>query len=962
FVACGDKDDGNDAQLAQKGLATVIQLTESIPEETPASYQVIGKTNAGGKSYNVKWSVTSEFPSYETYVSVGDKDATNGKVTINITKAKEVVEYNLTATVTVGKASKSETFKHKIPAGIADENQKEVSINFGSENRAERKVFTATEQVWEQNGIKLTNNNTTFNDNQPGSSASDVRLYVGSKVKIEYPAMSTIVFHTTGYEYPQNLKTILDATGLGTATLEVLEEGSSKQYVTDVTFVLNAPANELEFTVTPKQVRLASIDIVANNAPVSDEDKVNAAQSALNLATTSYMKVGTYDLPAKQGEVDVTWAVRGTSANVAIEGGKLKVNTLPAEGAEAVSVTLTATLKLNDVTKTKDVTISLVNAGIENDGTEAHPYTAAEAWKVANLLKADTAEEFYVKGFVALPGEYAGDTYNNFNNMYITDSYDASKTYSSADYTKGEYIGLFYIYRPKAQGDYLTKDGLNAGDEVTFKGKLGNYGGNSPQLAQGGICVNRVEPDRTDVEDSLMAVKSTLTVTTAGAYTLPTSTISGVTFTWSTTDTTYTVTDNKLNVATLPETPATVTLTVSATDGTETKTKTVTVTVKAPTNYGSETAPLTVAAAVAIADAECATKDLVSAEVVWMTGIVADVTAATNGFYNYTIRDAADASKTILVYTKPENVRTGVVAPAQNDVVVVSGYIKNYNGTKEFASNKPAGATESRYVYFEKNTRGTSTLTVEAGAGATVTGLSETATNGTEATFTITMAEGKELVSVKVNSTAITADAEGNYKFTVAGNMKVEIETKGEGEAAVEKLKTITFNSTNNSAGVQSYTGTFNATQDGLTWKVDNFNNNNNGWAFIKTGNKSSASVGTISTTSAVASTVTKVIVTIDSVTTASVNSFKLLIADDAAFTDAIEVTATIAKGDITFTVPASAVGANKYYRIAVDCAKGSGNGLVWISKVELWGTEATTASTAETSAIEMPEAIVDEQ
>ena len=777
LVACGDKGGNNngktDQQIADEAISVIRTLYADKAELTQSDYTVNGVQPVDGKSYNIKWTVSSEFANFEEYVKVGEMNDKK-QVPITIKKATEEIEYTLTATVNVGKASASEDFKRKIPAGL-EQGDDEISQTIDFSSVATRDSYSTTQQIWKQNGITVTNDkgaSTTNVDNAWQSSGDNkhIRFYKDSTVTIAYPGMTKLLFYSTAAytsgdkttDYPGFLKTSLEAAGLGTVTADT--ENNT------VTLTLAVPMDSITFTAGAGQIRLTTLDVVANTNGTTDQNKVDGAKLQLNLAKTNYTLAGTYDLPAKQGDVNVTWAV-ATNDYAVIENGKLKVNSLPETEAE---LTLTATLTLNGATATKEIKVKVTNAGVENDGSEEHPYTAAEAWKIANM---GSTEEVYVTGYVALPGTYAGTTFNNFDNMYITDSYDAATDYSYSGYTGGEYIGLFYIYRPKAEGEFLTSAGLNAGDLVTFKGNLANYNSKSPQLANG-VCVARTEPERTDVEDALLAVKSTLTVTTTGETALPASTVAGVTFTWSTEDTTYTVTDNKLNVAELPTTPATVTLTVSATDGTETKTKTVTVTIKAPTNYGTETAPLSVAAAVAIADAECATKDLVSAEVVWMTGIVADVSAASNGFYNYIIRDAADASKTILVYTKPENVRTDVTAPAQNDVVVVSGYIKNYNGTKEFASNS------GTYVYFEKNTRGTSTITVEAGAGATVTGLSATATNGTEATFKITMEEGKDLVSVKVNGTALTADAEGNYKFTVAGNMKVDVETKGEGEVA----------------------------------------------------------------------------------------------------------------------------------------------------------------------------------
>ena len=63
------------------------------------------------------------------------------------------------------------------------------------------------------------------------------------------------------------------------------------------------------------------------------------------------------------------------------------------------------------------------------------------------------------------------------------------------------------------------------------------------------------------------------------------------------------------------------------------------------------------------------------------------------------------------------------------------------------------------------------------------------------------------------------------------------------------------------------------------------------------------------------------------------VNSFKLLVASDSSFSNVKEtVNLSIAKGDNTFTV-ASPI-ANGYYKIVIDCASYTANGIVQISQV----------------------------
>ena len=152
----------------------------------------------------------------------------------------------------------------------------------------------------------------------------------------------------------------------------------------------------------------------------------------------------------------------------------------------------------------------------------------------------------------------------------------------------------------------------------------------------------------------------------------------------------------------------------------------------------------------------------------------------------------------------------------------------------------------------------------------------------------------------------------------------------------VKKSYSLTFpddNSASNKVG--SYTATWTATKGTTSWSITNFNNNNwlSSWTYIKCGNKNAASVGTITTSSTITEKIKTVDVYVDAFTSGKVNSFKLYVATNATFTENLQTIAhTIATGKNTFTVPLAT--ANCYYKIEVDCAQGSKNGLVQISSI----------------------------
>ena len=149
-------------------------------------------------------------------------------------------------------------------------------------------------------------------------------------------------------------------------------------------------------------------------------------------------------------------------------------------------------------------------------------------------------------------------------------------------------------------------------------------------------------------------------------------------------------------------------------------------------------------------------------------------------------------------------------------------------------------------------------------------------------------------------------------------------------------VATATFSSKTNSKGVNNYTSTWSVTCDKVTWTMKNFNNNDNGWDYVKAGSRQNASIAEIITDSTMVDAITKVVVTVDKVTARSVNSFKLIVASDSNFENVIEtVSLNIKTGENTFSCTTPI--ANCYYKIVIDCKKASSNGIVQISKLEYY-------------------------
>ena len=86
----------------------------------------------------------------------------------------------------------------------------EATITF--DDKAKRTEYSTSIQVWEENGVKVTNNKASSTSNV-GDYVKPARFYKGSTVTIEYPGMTKIVFNCNNATYATDLsKSITGAT------------------------------------------------------------------------------------------------------------------------------------------------------------------------------------------------------------------------------------------------------------------------------------------------------------------------------------------------------------------------------------------------------------------------------------------------------------------------------------------------------------------------------------------------------------------------------------------------------------------------------------------------------------------------------------------------------------------------------------------------------------------------------
>ena len=154
---------------------------------------------------------------------------------------------------------------------------------------------------------------------------------------------------------------------------------------------------------------------------------------------------------------------------------------------------------------------------------------------------------------------------------------------------------------------------------------------------------------------------------------------------------------------------------------------------------------------------------------------------------------------------------------------------------------------------------------------------------------------------------------------------------------APDAYKSAIFTKESFSKGVSSYSGTtFESTTEGFVVTINNFNNNNLGWDYIKAGSKKAATISSISTKAAIDKAISKVSVYMSAISkTTEVNSIKLYSGDKSDTINTEEGSFTIGAGtqEVSIATPT----AGKYYKIVFDNAKTTSNGNITVNQVEFW-------------------------
>ncbi len=524
--------------------------------------------------------------------------------------------------------------------------------------------------------------------------------------------------------------------------------------------------------------------------------------------------------------VTITWAFKEntTHTTATIENGKLIV----VLGDEPETITLVATFTEGDVTDTetyeftvdaastqeyipeavKEAKVGTFKFGLQQQNLDQFLYFDGEinsSEYLTTTTKASKAADVVVAavdgGYTLKVGSKYIEVYKNSSNKYRVTLVDAA----TGKWTWNDDAKLF-VYNVDGTdyflGTYNNFNTISASAVSYISGDNAGNIGKTQFVAQLGVRgFKNTQPDPTPatdeekVADAEKAIGTTLTISKAGETELYTSTEVTVTWAINGETTLATLAGNKLTVAALPtDADGTFTLTATIKSGEVEKTVDITVTVKkvvTTVNDGTAEKPYTVEEVLAVT-ANLA-KDEYTESMIYVKGIVKSFE---KGSYvkNLYLVDTTDSTVRFLVYSA--NFTETVKEIAVGDTIVVKGAVKNYNGTIEMTNVKNGDTVVHDFPTLISCVAGQGTIAVAEGssdkATVTIANDQKTGENYTTFVFEVTVAEGYELVSVKVDGVVVTAEG-GKYTGRIAGNTLIFVETKVAGAQLPTLAATLTF-------------------------------------------------------------------------------------------------------------------------------------------------------------------------
>lgn len=173
---------------------------------------------------------------------------------------------------------------------------------------------------------------------------------------------------------------------------------------------------------------------------------------------------------------------------------------------------------------------------------------------------------------------------------------------------------------------------------------------------------------------------------------------------------------------------------------------------------------------------------------------------------------------------------------------------------------------------------------------------------------------------------------------------------------AADKDYVCKFGETYNSKKVSDYTSSWQTTVDNNTYNVVNFNNNQNGWAYVKCGQKRTTNKASISTNFSIGDKVKKVDVAMNKIACGDTGSLKITLnvfdgndfTGTPAYTTYKDVANSSTAVTTTFDIADTDQKTVKYYQVVFDVDnKTSKNGAVELASVTFTAIEGTAPADA---------------
>ena len=317
-------------------------------------------------------------------------------------------------------------------AVVASAAGESATISFASKDL--RTNYSTDIQVWESNGIKVTNSK-AGSKSDVGDYADPARFYKGSDLTIEYPNMTSIVL-----ECPKDPAVWVNTNTDANATVTV--DGST------VTITFAAPTNSFSLTGLSAQTRVSEMTVYAGKATAPETPEKPVAPTIVDIAT------------AVAGADGAEFSVKGVVT--LIEGQNIYL--LDKTGGICVR----ASAKVEDL-KLGDVVIGTGKKSVYN-GTPQLGGSYEKASGTGVAAKATTIDALTAADFGA---------YVKLSGVTITEIFDNNGVYTNPNITVTDGTNTIQIYKAVCAKNDDGSWAYAVGDVIDVYAAVGVYNKNN---------------------------------------------------------------------------------------------------------------------------------------------------------------------------------------------------------------------------------------------------------------------------------------------------------------------------------------------------------------------------------------------------------------------------------------------------------------------------------------------------